>query len=156
MDAVRTALQDAYDSGKTRVEVTPVVAPLAPTTTTDAATATAKTLNSILGTAGFYVDQERTVPIDRATVASWLTVTHEPDGTFTTTADQAAIQKVVDTLPASIDRPVVNATVITDSAGKVLKSLTAGVAGRALGTPRPSRPPTRPSWPAATASTHCR
>ncbi|WP_344090637.1 L,D-transpeptidase family protein [Microbacterium deminutum] len=136
VDAVRAALQNAYDSGKTRVTFTPAVSPIAPTTTTETAAATAKSLNNILGTAGFYVGEERTVPVDRATVASWLTVTHQPDGTFTTTADKAAIQKLVETLPKAINRDVVNATVITNSAGRVLRQVTAGVAGRTLGDTR--------------------
>jgi len=133
IDAIRSALQRAYDSGTARVKLDPALSPVAPKTTTESADATAATLNNILGTAGFYVGDERTVPVDRATAASWLSVTHQPDGTFAIAADAAGIQKVVDTLPAAVDRSAVNATVITDSAGKVLRSVTGGVAGRVVG-----------------------
>ena len=132
-DAVVAALQDAYNAGERRVEFDPAVAAVDPTTTTEVAEETAASLNKILGTAGFYVGDERTVPIDRAVAASWLTVTHNADGTFAISADESAIQKVVKTLPAAVDRKVVNATVITDSAGGVLREVTAGVAGRTLG-----------------------
>ncbi len=130
---VQAALQKAYDSGTSRVEIKTVVSPIEPATTTAIAEQTAKSLNGILGTAGFYVGKERTIPVARATAASWLTVTHEPSGAFVIAADEAAIQKVVDTLPKAIDRSLVNATVITDGGGKVLKALTTGVTGRALG-----------------------
>ncbi|GAA1983939.1 L,D-transpeptidase family protein [Microbacterium pumilum] len=132
-DAVLGAFQDAYNSGEKRVEFDPALAAVEPTTTTEVAEETAASLNRILGTAGFYVGEERTVPIDRAVAASWLTVTHNADGTFAISADESAIQKVVKTLPAAVDRQVVNATVITDSAGGVLREVTAGVAGRTLG-----------------------
>jgi lipoprotein-anchoring transpeptidase ErfK/SrfK len=130
---VQAALQEAYDSGQSRVEFEPVMAPVEPATTTETAASTAKTLNGILGTAGFYVGKERTVPVSRAVAASWLSVTHEPDGAFTIAADQAAIQKVVDTLPKAVDRKLVNATVITDTEGGVLREVTKGVSGRTLG-----------------------
>jgi lipoprotein-anchoring transpeptidase ErfK/SrfK len=131
--AVQAALQKAYDSGQTRVEVKPALSPVAPATTTEAVASTAKSLNTILGTAGFYVGKVRAVPVDRATAAAWLSVTRNPDGSYHVTADKDAIQTVVETLPTKIDRTAVNATVITDSQGKVLKTLKAGAAGWILG-----------------------
>lgn len=131
--AVQAALQKAYDSGQTRVEVKPALSPVAPATTTEAVASTAKSLNTILGTAGFYVGKVRAVPVDRATAAAWLSVTRNPDGSYHVTADKDAIQTVVETLSTKIDRTAVNATVITDSQGKVLKTLKAGAAGWILG-----------------------
>lgn len=133
VDAVRLALQEAFAAGETRVEFEATVAPVQAATPTYVAQATATRLNGILETAGFYVGSERTVPIDRAVAASWLTVTPGERGTFSITADEAAIEAVVATLPAAVNRDAVNATVITDSSGSVISEITAGVSGRVLG-----------------------
>lgn len=131
LDAVRGALQDAFDSGAASTTLTADAVPVEAAATTAEATETAATLNGMLDTIGFYVGDERAVPVDRATAASWLTVTDDA-GTFEISADPAAIQTVVDGLPAAVDRAPVNATVITDTAGAVLREQTAGVTGRAL------------------------
>jgi lipoprotein-anchoring transpeptidase ErfK/SrfK len=131
--AVEAALQRAFDTGQERVEFDAVALPVAATTTTETAEATAATLNTILDQAGFYVGPERTVPVDRAVAASWLTVTPTGDGEFEITADADAIQEVAEASLAGINREAVNATVITDSDGDVLSEVTAGVDGRALG-----------------------
>ena len=130
--AVREALQEAFDEGRTRVELAATTAPVTADTPTYVAQAGADRLNRMLDTAGFYVGAERTVPIDRALAASWITVTTDARGAFQYKADAAAIQQVVDTLPAAVDRAPVNATTITDSSGKALRDETAGVDGRAL------------------------
>lgn len=132
VDQVRSALQDAFAAGQTAVELDPQLAPVEAQTPTSVADSTVVTLTGILDTVGFYVGPERTVPIDRAVAASWLTVSPGDRGTFSITADEAAIQQVVDTLPALVNRAAVNATVITDSSGEVLREETAGVVGRAL------------------------
>ena len=77
---------------------------------------------------------ERTVPIDRATLASWLTVAPAAGGTFEISADAGAIQAAVDGLPASVDRAAVNSTTIVNESGKVLSTPTEGVVGRQLET----------------------
>lgn len=133
VDAIRTALQDAFSAGQTRVEVAATTAAIPAHTTTTAAQSTVDQLNAVLGTAGFYVGAERTVPLDRATVASWLTLSTDANGAVVYDVDQAAVQTVVDTLAATIDRPAVDATVITDSAGKVLEEEAVGATGRSLG-----------------------
>ena len=133
-EAVRTALQDAFDAGERRtvIDVAPVGVEAA--ITTAAAEQSAAALNGMLDQVGFYVGQERTVPVDRAVAASWLTVSpDESAGTFTITADPAAIQPVVDTLAGAVNRTAVDGTVITNSAGEVLREETAGVSGRELG-----------------------
>lgn len=133
LDAIRAALQDALVSGESRVEVDakPTVVPAS--ASTEAVTASATELNTILDGAGFYVGDERTVPIDRAVVASWITLSTNDDGTYSYTADKAAIQQVVDTLPPAINRDAVNGTEITDTEGATLDTVTAGADGRALG-----------------------
>jgi lipoprotein-anchoring transpeptidase ErfK/SrfK len=133
LDPVRDALQNALVSGESRVEVAATATVLPASASTEAVTATATTLNAILDGAGFYVGDERTVPLDRATVASWITLSTDDDGTYNYTADTAAIQKVVDTLPTAINREPVNGAVITDTEGETLDTVTAGVDGRVLG-----------------------
>ncbi len=104
VEAVRLALQAALADGETRVEVdaTPVEVPAV--TSTAAADTSVASLNSMLDTAGFYVGTERTVPIDRAVAASWITVEPTADGTFEISADAAAIQPVVDALAPAVNR----------------------------------------------------
>jgi hypothetical protein len=133
LESIRDALQGALVSGESSVEVdaTPTVVPAS--ASTEAVTATATQLNTILDGAGFYVGDERTVPVDRAVVASWFTLSTNDDGTYSYTADKAAIQKVVDTLPAAVNRDPVNGAVITDTGGETLDTIAAGVDGRALG-----------------------
>lgn len=128
---VGAALQDAFDSGATTAALDVTIVPVEAAATTEEAAATAGSLNGMLDAVGFYVGEERAVPVDRAVAASWLTVGVE-DGAFTVDADPAAIQAVVDGLPAAVNRDPVNATVITDTAGQVLREETAGVTGRAL------------------------
>ena len=133
LDSFRSALQDALVSGKTSVDVAVTPTVVAASASTDSVTATATELNTILDTAGFYVGEERTVPVDRAVVASWITLSTNDDGSYSYTADKAAIQKVVDTLPAAVNRDVVNGTEITDTEGATLDTIAAGADGRALG-----------------------
>ncbi|MFJ2550765.1 L,D-transpeptidase [Microbacterium sp. NPDC087591] len=104
----------------------------APPAVSDAdAEATAASLNTMLGTIGFYVGEERTVPVAPAVAATWLTVVDD-DGALRVEADPKAIQATVDALPAAVDRAPVNATNIVDSAGTVLREEQAGANGRAL------------------------
>ena len=131
--AVQEALQEAFEAGQSTVELDTTLAPVDATTPTFVADATAATLNGILDQAGFYVGAERTVPVARDVVASWLTITPGDRGTFDIAADPAKIQATVDGLAPLVNRPVQNGTVITNSAGEVLLEETAGVAGRELG-----------------------
>ncbi|MDN3495860.1 L,D-transpeptidase family protein [Planococcus sp. APC 4015] len=133
IDAMREALQTAFVDGDTVVEFAPVAASIEAETPTFVADSAAANLNGILDNAGFYIGTERTVPVARDVVASWLTVEPGDRGTFDITADPAAIQTVVDGLAAAVDRPAVNATAITDTAGKVLREETGGTVGRQLG-----------------------
>lgn len=106
-------------------EVTP------PITDEDAA-ATVEQLNGMLSTIGFYVGEERTVPVAADVAATWLSV-DAVDGELQITADPSAIQTMVGTLPGLVDREVTSAANIIDSQGKVLRTLTEGKDGRVLG-----------------------
>ncbi|UUT35819.1 hypothetical protein [Microbacterium elymi] len=155
LDALATALQDGFAEGLATVSVTAAPVPVAAAISTDTAKKTASALNTMLGKVGFYVGDERTVPVDRAVAASWLTVAPK-DGAFTITADAAAIQKSVDTLAKKVDRKPQNGTEITDTAGKVLRVDTEQLDGRTLGDTKGSLRHSPPSWPPATACTSCR
>lgn len=133
VEAVRVALQEAFQSGQTEVELEPTISPVQADTPTYVADSTADQLNTILASAGFYVGDERVVPVPAAVAQSWLTVTPGDDGTFEISADEAAIEQLVPSLAAKVDRAPVDARVVTDSSGEVLKELTPGVTGRVLG-----------------------
>ncbi len=130
--ALSAAFADATAKGETTLTYSGDAVEAPASITTEEATAAAEKLNGMLSSIGFYVDKERTVPVKPAVAASWLTV-EDVDGELKITADQAAIQNVVDTLPKAVNREVVNATTITDSGGNVLKALTEGKDGRTLG-----------------------
>ncbi|WP_308289219.1 L,D-transpeptidase family protein [Microbacterium trichothecenolyticum] len=132
--AVQDAIQAAFEAGETRVQLDPVTAEVAADISTETADGTVAQLNGMLDTAGFYVGEERTVPIDRATMAAWLTVTPDPENaSYDISADEAAIQTVVDGLPAAVNRAAENGAVITNSAGKVLREEATGISGREVG-----------------------
>ncbi|MCR2764067.1 L,D-transpeptidase [Microbacterium sp. zg.B48] len=133
VDAVRTTLAEAFAAGQTVVELDAEAAPVEAERPTFVAAATVNTLNSMLDSVGFYVGAERTVPIDRAVAASWITVEPTTRGTFAISADPAAIQPVVDGLAPLVNRPAQNGVVITDSRGEVLREDAAGIPGRELG-----------------------
>ncbi|MGC0368130.1 L,D-transpeptidase family protein [Microbacterium sp. SLBN-111] len=130
---VTAALQSAFDAGTPTTTVQASLVSVDAAVTTEKADAAVTALNGILDTIGFYIGDERTVPVDRATAASWLTVTSDGKGDFPVTADQAGIQKVVDGLAGQVDRGAVNADVIVDTGGEVIKTLTEGQTGRSLG-----------------------
>ncbi len=133
VEAVRLALQAALADGAESVEIDAAPAEVPAVTATASAETTAASLNGMLDSAGFYVGAERTVPIDRATLASWIAVEPDGEGSFAITADEAAIQPVVDGLAPVVNRPAENGLVITDSAGEVLREEAPGIIGRELG-----------------------
>ncbi|SFR95119.1 Putative peptidoglycan binding domain-containing protein [Microbacterium sp. cf046] len=133
IDAVRAALAEAFAAGVTVAELDVDATPVQAESPTFVAQATVDRLNSMLASTGFYVGAERTVPIDRAVAASWLTVASAERGTYVVTADAAAIQPYVDGLAPLVDRAAENGTVITDSGGDVLREVAPGISGRQLG-----------------------
>lgn len=132
VSALNAAFVDAVAGGGKTLEFPGGPAEALPAVSDDDAAATVAKLNTMLTTIGFYVGEERTVPVDPATAATWLTVVDD-DGQLRIEADAQAIQASVDALPGLVDRAPVNATNIVDSAGKVLREEQAGVTGRALG-----------------------
>lgn len=131
LSSVRTTLEQAFANGSAPVVAAATVEVPAAVTTAKANEA-ATLLNHMLDTAGFYVGSERTVPIDRATLASWLTV-RNADGAVTVSADASAITPAVDALPGKVNRAAVDGTVVTNSSGDVLSDVKTGVTGRQLG-----------------------
>lgn len=127
-DAITAAIADGDRSVEFSGDPTPALASV----TDEDATAVATSLNTMLGTIGFYIGDERTVPVDAATAASWIDVV-DTDGKLSIVADEAAIQATVDTLPGLVDRAPVNAANVVNSSGKVLRAETEGVNGRTIG-----------------------
>ena len=129
LDGLTSAITSAVADGGAALSYSgaPAEAP-APVSDEEAASV-ADQLNSMLGTIGFYVGDERTVPIAPEVAATWLEVVDE-DGELSISADETAIQKAVDALPEQVNRAPVDAEVVTNSGGDVLQELTAGVAGR--------------------------
>ena len=132
VDDLTTAFTDAVTAGKTSFDYSADPAAVPPLITDAKAAETVEQLNAMVAEAGFYVGEERTVPVAPDVVASWLTV-EAVDGELQISADAAKIQPAVDALPAQVNRDTVNATNIVDSDGKVLKALTEGAEGRVLG-----------------------
>ncbi len=133
VDAVHDALHTAFAEGRTTVDVRPQSVAVDALTTTPVAQAGADMLNGMLANAGFYVGEERTVPIAPETLASWLTVSADDRGAIQVTADVAAIQAAVDALPGQVNRAPVPTRVLADANGKVLNTISEGVSGRTLG-----------------------
>ena len=131
--AVQEALQEAFAAGRPTVDVRPASVAIEARTPTFVADAAAQVLNAMIAEAGFYVGDERTVPIAAETLASWLTVGTDDRGAFTFAADVDAIQQLVDTLAEKVDRKPEPTTVLADGDGKVLHTLTEGRTGRTLG-----------------------
>jgi len=100
--------------------------------TGEEATAAVDQLNGMLAKIGFYVGEERTVPVAPDVAATWLSVT-AVDGELSIHADETAIQTTVGTLSESVNREVVNAVNVVDSKGNVLREVTPGADGRVLG-----------------------
>ncbi len=133
LETVRAALQEAFHAGQSTLTIDPLAVPVSSPTTTAMADGAAALLNGMLADIGFYVGDERTVPIDPDVAAAWLTVGTDETGAFTIDADAAQIQAVVDTLKDTIDQEVVDGTVVVNSAGDLLRTVTAGQDGRVLG-----------------------
>jgi hypothetical protein len=132
LDALTGAIAEAMRDGAGAIDFSAAPAEAPAAITDEEATATADELNGMLSTIGFYVGDERTVPVKPAVAATWLSVV-DTDGELEITADAAAIQKTVDGLASTIDRDPVNAKTIVNGGGTVLQELTAGVTGRTLG-----------------------
>ena len=132
LDALTGAISGALADGAEAVSYSSAPAE-APAAISDAdATAVADQLNGMLKTIGFYVGDERTVPVDPAVAATWIDVV-DADGKLEITADATEIQKTVETLAEKVDRAPVDAKAIVNGSGTVLQELTAGVTGRTLG-----------------------
>ncbi|WP_460785118.1 L,D-transpeptidase family protein [Microbacterium tumbae] len=132
VEDLTAAFVSAVAEGRSELEFSgdPTEAP--PAISDEEASATAEELNGMLAGIGFYVGEERTVPVEPAVAAEWITVVPE-DGELVIKADETAIQTAVDTLAKSVNRAAVNAKTVVNSSGEVLREITAGVNGRELG-----------------------
>lgn len=132
LDDLTAAVTTALDDGDSSLSYSASPAESPALIDDPTAAATAGELNTILETVGFYVGEERTVPVEPAVAATWFDVVGEGDQLHFT-ADESAIQSVVDTLPELVNRAAVNAKSIVNSSGTVLREIVVGVTGRELG-----------------------
>lgn len=133
VQSLAKSISAALTDGGNAITVTPVVHEIDAAVTTAAAQTEVETLNTLIAEAGFYIDGEKAVGLDPATVASWLTVTPEGDG-FTVTVDRPALDPVVAPLQESVNRDAVNEQIVTDSTGKHLRTIQEGQDGWQLAT----------------------
>ena len=133
VDAVTDALIAAVAEGDKALDFSGDPTEALPLVADAEASATAEKLNGMLASIGFYVGEERTVPVAPAVAASWLTVSPDEQGALQISADQAAIQPVVDKLAEQVNREAVDATNVVNGSGKVLRTITEGATGRELG-----------------------
>ncbi|BDZ39068.1 L,D-transpeptidase [Microbacterium suwonense] len=126
------AFTAASDEGATTFSFSGDPTEVIPAITDEKAAATVENLNGMLAEIGFYVGDERTVPVAPEVAAKWLHI-DQVDGELEITADQSAIQGMVATLPDLVNRDVVDATKVVDSKGEVLRTLVDGKDGRVLG-----------------------
>ncbi|MCA1305627.1 L,D-transpeptidase [Microbacterium esteraromaticum] len=131
VDDLAAAFTDAVNEGATTLTFSGAPTPVQPPITDEKAAAGVEKLNGMLGTIGFYVGDERTVPVKPKVAASWLSV-EAVDGELQITADSTQIQTVVDTLAESVNREPEPAKNIVDSDGNVLRTETEGATGREL------------------------
>ena len=132
IDDLTAAITDAVAGGSRTLEYPGGPAEALAAVSDDDAATMAASLNTMLSTAGFYIGEERTVPVTPDVMATWLTVVDD-DGQLRIEADAAAIQPSIDALPGLVDRAPVNETNIVDSAGTVLRQEQVGATGRAVG-----------------------
>jgi hypothetical protein len=135
--------------GQTDISITPepFAVPAAADTTKAQRPPTGQRL---LQNIGFYVGEERTVPIDAATAASWLTVSANAPGLHDL-GRPAKIQASVDALPALVNRAPVNGAVVTDPRAPCSRRRPGRTDARSA-TPRRSRRTSPRSSATATAS----
>ena len=115
------------------VTVTPKETAALPLVSDEKAAAGASAANALLQDAGFYVGNERVVPIEPDTLAGWITFGHDSDGNVTVTPDRTKVQAAIDALPGQVNRAPQNGVELVNAAGKVLGAATPSVDGLTLG-----------------------
>lgn len=132
LEDLTSAITSAIADGHGSVSFSGAPTETAAAVSDEMAASTADAMNTMLGKIGFYIGEERTVPVKPEVAATWLDVVHE-DGELHIEADETAIQAAVDTLPSLVNRDAVDARSVVNSSGDVLRELTPGVNGRELG-----------------------
>lgn len=135
-DGLASAVSGALSSGSRTVTFDATPVRLEPAISDAEATEQVTTLNDLVGSAGFYVDEARVVTIDPAQAASWLTITPQ-DGNLAVDVDTDAamddLWKIVASLPRTVNRPPTNELIVTNSAGAQLRTIQSGAAGWTIG-----------------------
>jgi lipoprotein-anchoring transpeptidase ErfK/SrfK len=131
-DALATTVSEALSSGARTVTFDAKPVDVQAAVSTAEARQQASTLNELIDSAGFYVDDKKVVPIAPADAASWISVSVKDDALAVevdTDAALADIKKVVATLGKTVDRPAVDEIIVTNSAGDHLRTVQNGADG---------------------------
>lgn len=131
LEALAGAIDGAVSAGEATLSFPATPIDYAPAISDEHAAETAQRLNAMLAAAGFYVGEERVVPVEPATFASWFDIVAGEEG-LELEPDAAAIQATVDTLAEKVDRDPVHSSEVVNSKGKVLRFLEEGQVGRQL------------------------
>ncbi|WP_261165226.1 L,D-transpeptidase/peptidoglycan binding protein [Microbacterium sp. Marseille-Q6965] len=130
LDALAEDLSAALAAGEREIAVSVATTEVSAPVTTEAAEEFAASLNEQAATAGFYLEDTRAEELPLATIAGWVTPQADPEtGSFTLTADTAAIEAAIADLPARVNRDVVDAKVVTNAAGEHLHEIQKGQDG---------------------------
>jgi hypothetical protein len=131
LDALSEEISRAIGTGEDELTVPVQLTEVEASVTTADAQAEAEQLNALVADAGFYVGEEKAVGLEPAQLAGWLNVEATDDG-FQVTADEAAIDEFVQGLPEQVNQEVVDAEVVTNSAGDALRTIKEGQDGWGL------------------------
>lgn len=134
MAAAASAVSAALASGETNAKFQANAVTIEPQIADATATDTVNKLNAALTDAGFYVGDEKIMPVDAKTISSMLTVEPTTDGTgFQVTANADALKPIIDGIPAKVNRPAQDGFQIVDSGGASLRVEREALDGREVG-----------------------
>lgn len=132
--AAAQAVSAALTNGETDAQFVATAVTIDPLITDEVATQTATKLNAAVKDAGFYVGDEKVMPVEAKTISSMITVEPNTAGTgFQIVADTAALKPIIDGIPAKVNRPAQDGFQIVDSAGDSLQVEREALDGREVG-----------------------
>lgn len=136
VDALSEGLEKAMASETDSTTIQATADPISPKLSTNAAEAGVASINKLTSDVGFFVGEEKTVPVDQATAASWVSPEFNGDGTVKIVVDKAKVAEFTKSLAAKVDRPAEDGVWLVDREGDQLLDQNytkQGVQGRTIG-----------------------
>ncbi|MER7796376.1 L,D-transpeptidase family protein [Microbacterium sp. NPDC096154] len=128
IDALVADITAGLASGTTSIE--PQQTEVEAAATTDEAEAFATELNDQAKTAGFYLEDQRAHGVALTEIQTWMDIQADPTtGEFVVTPDMGAIEESIKDLPKKVNQDVVDAQIVTNSAGDHLRTIQEGQDG---------------------------